>query len=140
MGVHVATPLHGVAVHINAFNFPVWGMLEKLAPTFLAGVPAIVKPATQTAYLTEACFRMMVESGVLPDGAIQLIAGGTGDLFEHLDTQDVVSFTGSAATAGRLKTHPNLLAPSCSRRLSTRNSSTLLKSGPRTRLLAAPCS
>src|SRR5690606_18781797 len=80
LGQHVATSLQGVAVHINAFNFPVWGMLEKLAPTLLAGVPAIVKPASATAWLTEAAFRMMIESGLLPDGAVQLIAGPTGDL------------------------------------------------------------
>ncbi|MGE0742807.1 MAG: phenylacetic acid degradation bifunctional protein PaaZ [Hyphomonadaceae bacterium] len=105
-GLHVFTSLQGVAVHINAFNFPVWGMLEKLAPTFLAGVPAIVKPASATSYLTEAAVRIMLDANVLPRGALQLIVGGTGDLFEHLTTQDVVSFTGSAATAAKLKTHP----------------------------------
>jgi oxepin-CoA hydrolase/3-oxo-5,6-dehydrosuberyl-CoA semialdehyde dehydrogenase len=105
-GLHVYTSLQGVAAHINAFNFPVWGMLEKLAPTLLAGVPAIVKPATATAYLTEAAVRIMLEANVLPRGALQLIVGSTGDLFEHLTTQDVVSFTGSAATAGKLKSHP----------------------------------
>jgi oxepin-CoA hydrolase/3-oxo-5,6-dehydrosuberyl-CoA semialdehyde dehydrogenase len=105
-GVHVFTPLQGAAVHINAFNFPVWGMLEKLAPTILAGMPAIVKPASATAYLAEAAARIMVEADVLPEGALQLIVGSTGDLFEHLTCQDAVSFTGSAATAARLKTHP----------------------------------
>jgi oxepin-CoA hydrolase/3-oxo-5,6-dehydrosuberyl-CoA semialdehyde dehydrogenase len=105
-GLHVYTSLQGVAVHINAFNFPVWGMLEKLAPTFLAGMPAIVKPASATAYLTEAAVRIMLEANVLPDGALQLIVGGTGDLFDHLTSQDVVSFTGSAQTAGKLKGHP----------------------------------
>ncbi len=105
-GLHVFTSLQGVAVHINAFNFPVWGMLEKLAPTFLAGVPAIVKPASATSYLTEAAVRVMLEANVLPNGALQLIVGSTGDLFEHLTTQDVVSFTGSAATATKLKAHP----------------------------------
>ncbi|MEM7523708.1 MAG: phenylacetic acid degradation bifunctional protein PaaZ [Pseudomonadota bacterium] len=109
-GLHVSTPLLGVAVHINAFNFPVWGMLEKLAPTLLAGVPAIVKPATQTAYVTHACFRMMIESGILPKGAVQLICGGVGDLLDRLGPQDVVGFTGSAATATMLKGNPNLLA------------------------------
>lgn len=79
VGQHVATPLQGVAVHINAFNFPVWGMLEKLAPTLIAGVPAIVKPASATAWVAEACFRMIVESGLLPEGAVQFIAGSTGD-------------------------------------------------------------
>jgi len=105
-GQHVYTSLQGAAIHINAFNFPVWGMLEKLGPTLLAGVPAIVKPATQGAQLTEACVRIMIESGVLPDGALQLIVGGVGDLLDHLTAQDVVSFTGSAATAGKLKNHP----------------------------------
>ncbi len=109
LGQHVATSLHGVAIHINAFNFPVWGMLEKLAPTLLAGVPAIVKPASATAWLTEAAFRMMIESGLLPDGAVQLIAGPTGDLLDRLGCQDVVSFTGSAATAGMLRANANLI-------------------------------
>lgn len=106
IGQHVYTPLQGVAVHINAFNFPVWGMLEKLAPTLLAGVPAIVKPATATAYVTEAAFRIMIETGLLPAGALQLIVGATGDLFDHLTGQDVVSFTGSAETAAKLQNHP----------------------------------
>ncbi len=109
-GVHVATPLRGVALHINAFNFPVWGMLEKLAPCLLAGMPAIVKPATQTSYLTHACFRMMIESGILPDGAVQLICGPVGDLLDRLGPQDVVGFTGSAATAAVLKGNTNLIA------------------------------
>jgi oxepin-CoA hydrolase/3-oxo-5,6-dehydrosuberyl-CoA semialdehyde dehydrogenase len=109
LGQHIAVPLQGVAVHINAFNFPVWGMLEKLAPTLLAGVPAIVKPATQTCFLTEACFRMIIESGLLPEGAVQLIIGGTGDLLDRLGPQDVVSFTGSADTALMLRTNPNIL-------------------------------
>jgi len=106
MGQHIYTSLQGAAVHINAFNFPVWGMLEKLAPTLLAGVPAIVKPASSTAYLCEAAFRVMIDSGVLPPGAIQLIVGGVGDLFDHLTGQDVVSFTGSASTALKLRSHP----------------------------------
>jgi oxepin-CoA hydrolase / 3-oxo-5,6-dehydrosuberyl-CoA semialdehyde dehydrogenase len=109
VGQHVWTPLQGVAVHINAFNFPVWGMLEKLAPTLLAGVPAIVKPAFATAYLTEAAFRILIEAAVLPPGALQLIVGPVGDLFDHLTGQDVVSFTGSAATAATLKAHPAVL-------------------------------
>ncbi|WP_371038706.1 phenylacetic acid degradation bifunctional protein PaaZ [Rhodosalinus sp. FB01] len=109
LGQHVAVPLRGVAVQINAFNFPVWGMLEKLAPTLLAGMPAIVKPATQTCYLTEACFRMIIESGILPDGAVQLVVGGTGDLLDRLGPQDVVSFTGSADTAVNLRSNPNLI-------------------------------
>ncbi len=108
-GLHVCTPLHGVAVHVNAFNFPVWGMLEKLAPTLLAGVPAIVKPATATCYVTEACVRLIAQSGILPDGALQMIAGGTGDLLDHLGGQDVVSFTGSQNTALKLRSAPNIL-------------------------------
>jgi oxepin-CoA hydrolase/3-oxo-5,6-dehydrosuberyl-CoA semialdehyde dehydrogenase len=106
MGQHVYTPLQGAAVHINAFNFPVWGMLEKLAPTLLGGVPAIVKPASSTAYLCEAAFRVMIDSGLLPPGAVQLIVGGVGDLFDHLTGQDVVSFTGTASTALKLRSHP----------------------------------
>ena len=106
VGQHVYTSLHGVAVHINAFNFPVWGMLEKLGPTLLAGVPAIVKPATATAYVAEAAFRILIEAGVLPDGVLQLIVGGVGDLFDHLTGQDVISFTGSADTAAKLVSHP----------------------------------
>ncbi|HEY8264989.1 MAG TPA: phenylacetic acid degradation bifunctional protein PaaZ, partial [Steroidobacteraceae bacterium] len=106
VGQHICVPLEGAAVHINAFNFPVWGMLEKLAPALLAGVPAIVKPATSTSYLTELVVRRIVETGILPPGALQLICGGVGDLFDHLGCQDVVSFTGSAATAAKLRTHP----------------------------------
>src|SRR6185437_7198396 len=112
VGQHIYTPLQGAAVQINAFNFPVWGMLEKLAPTILAGVPAIVKPASATAYLAEAAFKIMVEAEILPAGAIQLIVGGVGDLFEHLTGQDVVSFTGSAHTALKLKTHPTVIRES----------------------------
>jgi oxepin-CoA hydrolase/3-oxo-5,6-dehydrosuberyl-CoA semialdehyde dehydrogenase len=112
VGQHVYTSLQGAAVHINAFNFPVWGMLEKLAPTLLAGVPAIVKPASATAYLTEAAFKIMIEANVLPAGAIQLIVGGVGDLFDHLIGQDVVSFTGSAHTALKLRTHPTVIRES----------------------------
>jgi oxepin-CoA hydrolase / 3-oxo-5,6-dehydrosuberyl-CoA semialdehyde dehydrogenase len=104
VGRHICVPLEGVAVHINAFNFPVWGMLEKLAPTLLAGVPAIVKPATLTSYLTEAVFRAMIEADIFPRGAIQLLCGSTGDLLEHLDCQSAVAFTGSASTGKMLKT------------------------------------
>jgi oxepin-CoA hydrolase/3-oxo-5,6-dehydrosuberyl-CoA semialdehyde dehydrogenase len=103
VGRHICVPLEGAAVHINAFNFPVWGMLEKLAPTLLAGVPAIVKPATLTSYLTEAVFRAMIESRIVPDGAIQLLCGSAGDLLDHLDCQSAVAFTGSAATGQMLK-------------------------------------
>jgi oxepin-CoA hydrolase/3-oxo-5,6-dehydrosuberyl-CoA semialdehyde dehydrogenase len=103
VGQHILTSLRGVAVQINAFNFPVWGPLEKLAPAFLAGVPSLVKPASQTAYLTARLVELIVESGILPRGSLQLICGSVGDLFEHLDEQDVVSFTGSASTAARLR-------------------------------------
>ena len=109
VGQHVCVPLEGAAVHINAFNFPGWGMLEKLAPTLLAGMPAIVKPASQTAYLAELMFRRMVESGIFPEGSLQLVCGGTGDLLDHLTGQDVVTFTGSAATGRRLRQHPAIL-------------------------------
>ena len=109
LGQHICTPLRGVAVHINAFNFPVWGMLEKLAPTLRAGVPAIVKPATATCYVAEHAMRIMLESGLLPDGAVQLVSGGLGGMLDHLTHQDVVSFTGSADTALKLRAAPHLL-------------------------------
>lgn len=109
---HVLTSKSGVAVHINAFNFPCWGMLEKLAPTWLAGMPAIIKPATATAQLTQAMVKAIVDSGLVPEGAISLICGGAGDLLDHLDSQDVVTFTGSAATGQQLRSHPNLVAKS----------------------------
>ncbi|HEX2140554.1 MAG TPA: phenylacetic acid degradation bifunctional protein PaaZ [Woeseiaceae bacterium] len=112
VGQHVYTPRLGAAVHINAFNFPCWGMLEKLAPTILAGVPAIVKPASTTAYLTELMARRIAESGILPEGAIQLICGGVGDLFDHLTNQDTVAFTGSKSTAVKLMQHPRVVAES----------------------------
>ncbi|MFC6689110.1 phenylacetic acid degradation bifunctional protein PaaZ [Jhaorihella thermophila] len=108
-GLHVCTPLQGVAVHINAFNFPVWGMLEKLAPTLLAAVPAIVKPATATCYVTEHAVRLMLDSGLLPEGALQFVAGGLGDMLDRLTCQDVVSFTGSADTALKLRSNPTIL-------------------------------
>lgn len=110
VGRHLCVPLEGVATHINAFNFPCWGMLEKLAPTLLAGMPAIVKPATDSCYLTQAMVRIIIESGILPEGALQLVCGGLGDLFEHLTEQDVVTFTGSAQTGRMLKSHPNIIA------------------------------
>ena len=111
-GQHICVPLEGAAVHINAFNFPVWGMLEKMAPALLAGVPVVVKPATATSYLTQAVFKRMVESNILPAGAIQLICGSLGNLFDHLTCQDVVSFTGSAGTANSLRRHPVITAQS----------------------------
>jgi len=109
IGRHICTPLDGTAVHINAFNFPCWGMLEKLATTFLAGMPAIVKSASQTCYLTEKMVAAMIESGLLPEVVLQLICGSVGDLFEHLGSQDVVTFTGSATTGRKLKSHPNII-------------------------------
>ena len=98
MGTHILVPKEGVAIHINAFNFPVWGMLEKIAVNLLAGVPAIVKPATVTSYLTEAVVREIIGSGILPEGSLQLICGSAGDLLSHVDAQDVVTFSGSATT------------------------------------------
>ncbi len=106
IGQHVYTSLQGVGVLINAFNFPVWGMLEKLGPALLAGVPVIVKPASATAYVAEAAFRIMTDSNILPPGAIQLISGSAGDLLDHMTCQDLVSFTGSAYTAMKLQSHP----------------------------------
>ncbi|MDR2992088.1 MAG: phenylacetic acid degradation bifunctional protein PaaZ [Burkholderiaceae bacterium] len=108
-GTHILVPRAGVAVHINAFNFPVWGLLEKFAPSFLAGMPCIGKPATATSYLTEAAVRLIDQSGILPPGSLQLIIGGTGDLLERLQEQDVVTFTGSADTAAKLRVQPNLI-------------------------------
>lgn len=112
VGRHILTAKHGVSLHINAFNFPCWGMLEKIAPSLIAGVPVIVKPATVSCYLTEAMVREIIASGILPEGALQLICGRTGDMFEHLNEQDSVTFTGSAATGRMLKTHPNIVANS----------------------------
>ncbi|WP_271395277.1 phenylacetic acid degradation bifunctional protein PaaZ [Neomicrococcus lactis] len=109
IGEHIYQRMTGVAVEINAFNFPVWGMLEKFAPAFVAGMPSIVKPATPTGYVTEACVRLMVDSGILPEGSIQLISGSARDLLDHLDYRDHVAFTGSAATAESLRKHPNVV-------------------------------
>jgi oxepin-CoA hydrolase / 3-oxo-5,6-dehydrosuberyl-CoA semialdehyde dehydrogenase len=108
LGQHILTPLHGVAVQINAFNFPVWGPLEKLATALVAGVPSLIKPASQTAYLTARLVELIVKSGLLPAGSVQLICGGTGDLLDHLTEQDLVSFTGSAATARQLRANPGV--------------------------------
>jgi oxepin-CoA hydrolase/3-oxo-5,6-dehydrosuberyl-CoA semialdehyde dehydrogenase len=112
VGQHIYTPKLGAAVHINAFNFPCWGMLEKLGPTLLAGVPAIVKPASSTAYLTELMVRRINDSGILPDGALQLICGSVGDLFDHLGCQDTIAFTGSKNTAEFLQQHPRVVSQS----------------------------
>jgi oxepin-CoA hydrolase / 3-oxo-5,6-dehydrosuberyl-CoA semialdehyde dehydrogenase len=111
-GTHILVPRGGLAVHINAFNFPIWGLLEKFAPSFLAAMPCIGKPATATSYLTEAAVRMMHESGLLPEGSMQLVIGSTGDLLDRLGGLDVVTFTGSADTAIKLRTNENLIANS----------------------------
>ena len=108
-GTHILVPRGGVAVHINAFNFPIWGLLEKFAPSFLAGMPCIGKPATATSYLTEAAVRLIQQSGILPEGALQLVIGGTGDLLDRLIGADVVTFTGSADTAATLRVHKNIV-------------------------------
>src|SRR5712671_5242373 len=110
VGQHILTPLHGVAVQINPFNFPVWGPLEKFAPAFIAGVPSLIKPASQTAYLTARLVELIVASGLLPEGSIQLICGAAGDLLDHLTEQDLVSFTGSASTAQLLRVHRAVVA------------------------------
>lgn len=109
IGHHIMVPKEGVAVHINAFNFPVWGMLEKCAVNWLAGVPAVVKPATITSFLTEAMVREIINSGILPEGALQLICGSAGDMLDHVESQDVVTFTGSATTGRMLKAHPRII-------------------------------
>lgn len=109
VGTHVLVPREGVALHINAFNFPIWGMLEKFAPSFLAGMPCLVKPATSTSYLAEAAVRLIERSGLVPAGALQLIIGGVGDAFDRLEPNDAVTFTGSAQTAMKLRSHPHLL-------------------------------
>ena len=112
VGQHIYTPKLGAAIHINAYNFPCWGMLEKLAPTLLAGVPAIVKPASSTAYLTELMVRRIHKSGILPEGALQLICGSVGDMFDHLNCQDTIAFTGSKSTAEFLQQHPRVVSES----------------------------
>ena len=113
VGQHICVPKRGVGIHINAFNFPVWGMLEKLAPSIIAGVPCIVKPSPVGSYLAHAVFKAMIESEILPNGAIQFIAADKpGDLLDHLISQDSVSFTGSASTGKKLKAHPNIIEKS----------------------------
>ena len=109
VGRHICVPLEGAAIHINAFNFPCWGMLEKVAPTLLAGMPAIVKPATSTCFLTEAMVKVIIDSGILPEGALQLICGSTGDLLDHVNCQDVVTLTGSAETGKMLRSLPSIV-------------------------------
>ncbi len=112
VGQHILTPMQGVAIHINAYNFPVWGMLEKIAPSLIAGVPCLVKPASQTAYLTELVVRRMLAMDILPVGALQLVCGSAGDLLDHVTGQDIVTFTGSAATGQKLRTHPAVVGNS----------------------------
>ena len=112
MGHHLLVPKEGVALHINAYNFPVWGMLEKIAINLLAGVPAVVKPATVTSYLTHAVVKEIVASNILPAGALQLLCGSAGDILDHVQSQDVVTFTGSASTGLKLKGHPQVLSNS----------------------------
>lgn len=112
IGHHICVPKEGVAIHINAFNFPVWGMLEKVAVNWLAGVPAIVKPATVTSFLTEAVVKEIIASKILPEGALQLICGSANGILDHVMNQDVVTFTGSASTGKMLKAHPRLLQES----------------------------
>ncbi|MFB1014603.1 MAG: phenylacetic acid degradation bifunctional protein PaaZ [Alteromonadaceae bacterium] len=112
VGRHILTSKEGVSVHINAFNFPIWGMLEKITPSLIAGVPVVVKPGSVTCYLTEAVVKAIVESKIFPEGSIQLICGSIGDLFDHLNEQDVVTFTGSASTGQMLKAHKNIIAKS----------------------------
>lgn len=112
MGTHILVPKDGVAVHINAFNFPVWGMLEKIAVNLLAGMPCIVKPATVTSYLTEAVVKEIIDSKILPEGSLQLICGSAGDLLEHVNSQDVITFTGSASTGFMLKSNPQIIRES----------------------------
>lgn len=109
---HILSPLQGVAVHINAYNFPVWGMLEKVAPSLIGGMPCVVKPASQTAYLTELVVRRMLETGLLPDGALQIVTGNAGDMLDHVMEQDVVTFTGSASTGQMLRSSPAIVANS----------------------------
>jgi len=112
IGHHIMVPREGVAIHINAFNFPVWGMLEKIAVNLLAGVPAIVKPATLTSYLTETVFREIIKSGIFPEGSLQLICGSARGILDHIETQDIVTFTGSASTGRMLKSHARILSES----------------------------
>lgn len=112
MGHHICVPKEGVAIHINAFNFPVWGMLEKIAVNLMAGVPAVVKPATVTCFLTEAVVREIVASKILPEGSLQLICGSANGILDHVISQDVVTFTGSASTGKMLKAHPSIISES----------------------------
>ena len=111
-GHHICVPKEGVAIHINAYNFPVWGMLEKIAVNLLAGMPAVVKPATVTCFLTEVVAKEIIKSKILPEGALQLICGSANGILDHVTSQDVVTFTGSAHTGAKLKSHPNIISES----------------------------
>ena len=112
VGRHICVPLEGVALHINAFNFPVWGMLEKFAPSFIAGMPCIIKPATSTSFLAQKVVEEIIASKILPEGSLQILCGSVGDLFDHLSMQDVVTFTGSHSTGTKLRQHKNIVANS----------------------------
>ena len=114
IGQHIMVPKQGIAIHINAFNFPIWGMLEKIAVNLLAGVPALVKPATITSYVTEAMFRDIIASGILPEGAVQLLVGSAQGILDHVQSQDSVTFTGSASTGRQLKAHPRVISEAVS--------------------------
>ena len=112
MAHHILVPKTGVAIHINAYNFPIWGMLEKCAVNWMAGVPAVVKPATSTSFLTEAVVKEIIKSGILPEGALQLICGSARNLLDYVESQDVVTFTGSASTGRMLKSHKRIISES----------------------------
>jgi len=112
LGRHILVPKEGIAVHINAFNFPCWGFLEKMAPSIAAGMPVLIKPATASSYLTEVMVKEIIASGILPEGSIQLVCGSVGDTLAQLNEQDVVTFTGSATTGHMLRAHPNIIARS----------------------------
>ncbi len=111
-GRHIYVPLEGVAIQVNAYNFPAWGMLEKLGPAFLASMPTIVKPATPSALLAFRMVEVLAESGVVPEGTLQMVCGSVGDLFDHLTCQDLIAFTGSASTGEKIRSHPNVMASS----------------------------
>ena len=108
IGHHIMVPKQGVAIHINAFNFPIWGMLEKIAVNLMAGMPAIIKPATITSYLTNVMFEEIINSKILPEGSLQLICGSARGILDGITSEDVITFTGSASTGKKLKSHPQI--------------------------------